>query len=491
MLFTVKGVGLWVALFATSSLIATCNEKICSATEELNDHSSTLLVSVQSTVEDLERQQSKRSIVHRSSYYGLVGSSHSEIAAKINKFISSHKSVNTVVPCSQLSASEIASFASRLRVFTDTSMKHFYPEDDGRQVHLPPWEIPRIEEDSKARRVAQCAETVKLWAHHVPTSTKTSSLNVVLPTLPANFEASDLIASSVIAEAQLYNKSVSCVAGHTVKDIELDQSSSQDPYDFDWPHWPIKTHFRAKGHGPYPFWQFGTGAWDGWVLNESYSTPYLYQPGTDMEVWHNTQKKATKFYHSSCQWDWLGFGELSTHPCAAVMLNGFGPDGKWYLYTADSQTMASDEKFCCESTWNNDNGKNLGTINRKFVDEMVFVDEADYEGDYYKGRSKRYVMSMLRDADRPESGDEPQLAINVFYETDMEGRPLRFGEWGQNQTFNEYLHDYDFPLIYEEFDPESFADRTKQVFSDSVFDLPTVCMSDLHGCHPGRHRRER
>merc|ERR1712007_86008 len=180
--------------------------------------------------------------------------------------------------------------------------------------------------------------------------------------------------------------------------------------------------------------------------------------------------------------DWLGFGELVAHPCAALMLNGFGPDGQWYLYTADSQTMASDDKFCCVSTWENDNGKNLGTINRKFVDEMIFVDEDDYQGDYYEGRSKRYVMSMLRDAADPESGDEPQLAINVFYETDMKGRPSRFGE---------YLHDTDFPLIYEEFDPESFADRTMQDFSDSVFDVPSVCTTDPHGCHPGRFRRER
>jgi len=486
-------------LFSTLSLIiATCDEKICSAVHELNEHGSTLLVSVQSSAEDLKRQQSKQFIAHRSSYYGLVGSSHSEIAAKINKFISSHVSVSTVVPCSELSAIEIASLASKLRVFVDASFKHVYPEDDGRQLHLNPWEIPRLEEDSKTRRVAQCAETVKLWAHHLPSYTKTGSMNIVLPSLPAQFEMSDLTVNGIIAEAQAYNKSVSCVAGHTVKDVELDQSTSstsQDPYEYDWPRWPSITHFRAKGHGPYPFWQFGSvpaNMSDDWVLNESFSTPFLYQPGNDMEVWHSTLKKATKFYHSSCQWSWLGFGEFGTHPCAALMLNGFGPNGTWYLYTADSQTMNSDDKFCCVSTWEQWNGKNLGTINRKFVDEMVFVGEAEYQGDYYVGRSKRYVMSMLTDAEHaPESADEPQLAINVFYETDMEGRPLRFGEWGQNQTFNEYLHDDDFPLIYEEFDPESFADRSMQKFSDSVFTVPSVCMTDPHGCHPGRFHRER
>jgi len=272
----------------------------------------------------------------------------------------------------------------------------------------------------------------------------------------------------------------------------LDQSTSQDPYDYDWPHWPSKTHFRAKGHGPYPFWQFGFAFTpDNWTLNESFDTPFLYRPGTDVEVWHNTLKKATKFYHSSCQWKWLGFSELGTHPCAALMLNGFGPEGKWYLFTADPQTMASDDTFCCDSTWQQNNGNNLGTINRKFVDEMIFLDEADYQGDYYEGRSKRYVMSMSAPTVPPETVAQPQLAINVFYETDMKGRPLRFGEWGQNQTVFEYLHDSDFPLIYEEFDPESFADTTTHKFSDSVFTVPSVCTTDPHGCHPGRFNRER
>merc|ERR1719502_1578032 len=210
-----------------------------------------------------------------------------------------------------------------------------------------------------------------------------------------------------------------------------------------------------------------------------------------MEVWHNTLKKATKFYHSSCKWENIGFGELESHPCGALMLNDFSSNGKWYLYTADSQTMLSDDKFCCESTWNQDDGMNLGTINRKFVDEMIFLNEADFHGDYYDGRSKQYVMSMKWDTTQtPESADEPQLAINVFYETDMKGRPLRFGEWGQDMKFNGVLLDTDFPLIYEEFDPESFADSTVQNFSDSVFDVPSVCLTGSHTCHPGRIRRE-
>merc|ERR1712137_904134 len=105
-------------------------------------------------------------------------------------------------------------------------------------------------------------------------------------------------------------------------------------------------------------------------------------------------KKATKFYHSSCQWAWIGYPQFGTHPCVAVMLGDYGEGGKWYLYTADAATMASDQNFCCESTWNNKNGMNLGTVNRKFIDEMIYLGDADFHGDYFDGRSRRYIMAM-------------------------------------------------------------------------------------------------
>jgi len=249
-------------------------------------------------------------------------------------------------------------------------------------------------------------------------------------------------------------------------------------------------HFQAKGHGPYPFWQFGPPVND-WIVNRSFDTPFLYKPGNDMEVWHNTLRRATKFYHSACEWAWLGFSDLASHPCVGLMLDAFGPNGTWYLYTADPVTKATDERFCCDSTWLNFNGLHLGTINRKFVEELVYVGEADFVGDYYSGRSRRYMMAMdFENARCPECGYEPVLPINVFYETDLQGRPLRFGEWGQNLDFDGYLHDTDLPLLYEEMDPESFTNGSMQNFSDLVFDVPSICLTDLHSCHPGRLSRE-
>jgi len=287
-------------------------------------------------------------------------------------------------------------------------------------------------------------------------------------------------------EARLYNKSLSCVAGHTVADtIGADE---RDTYD--WPHWPTVAHFRAKGHGPYPFWQFGPPESD-WHLNQSFATPNLYSPGNYMEVWHSTPKRATKFYHSKCEWAWLGYPMLGTHACVGLMLNKFSANGQWYVYTADKDTKATDGNFCCESTWKNKNGLNLGTINRKFMDNMIYVGESTFSGDYYSGRSKRYIMAMdFGSIECPECGDEPVLPINVFYETDLDGRPLRFGEWGQDLVLDGYLHDTDLPLMYEEMDPTSWSDRSFQEFSDSVFDVPDVCTSTYHGCRPGRDNRE-
>jgi len=374
-----------------------------------------------------------------------------------------------------------------LKPFIDLDMWLSFPQDDGRQLNINPWKTSEVGLRSELHRDALCAETMKLWAHHVRADAKDSSMDVVLPSLPvADFEKLGLDITELAIEARSYNKSLSCAAGHAAAEFNV----GDDAYGYDWPHWPSTAHWKAKGHGPYPFWQFGPPESE-WHLNESFATPYLYNPGNDMEVWHSTPLKATKFYHSACRWEWLGFPELDMHACVGLMLESFSPDGQWYVYTADPDTKATDEKFCCDSTWRNFNGLHLGTINRKFVDDMIYIGEADFSGDYYKGRSKRYILAMdFTNMTCPECGDEPTLPINVFYETDLEGKPLRFGEWGQDLELNGNLHDTDLPLMYEEMDPASFDDPSMQAFSSDVFAVPKICSTELHGCNPGRFNRE-
>merc|ERR1712211_86605 len=90
----------------------------------------------------------------------------------------------------------------------------------------------------------------------------------------------------------------------------------------------------------------------------------------------------------------VGFDFLHEHACSGLHLNTFGPNGTWYLYTVDPKTRDPDNTFCCDATWVNKNGMRLGTINRKFIDEMKYAGEVDFHGRYYDGRARRYVMSM-------------------------------------------------------------------------------------------------
>jgi len=479
------------ALLAVLTL-GDCDNAVCGLGSEYSIESSTTMLHMKEKgSKEMESSSTAelRRFLQTSRYTSLTGSSHAEIAAKVNKYAASHPSVRNVIPCRHLSLEGVTILAGKLQPFIDTDIWQSFPPDDGRQVNLLPWSSHDVGMSPKLHRDALCAETMKLWSHHISNSVKDPSMNVILPSLPAtDFDALGLNITDLGNTARLYNKSLSCVAGHSVA------SADEFPMKlgtFDWPHWPAIGHWRAKGHGPYPFWQFGPPT-SSWTLNESFLTPKLYAPGNDMEVWHSTPKQATKFYHSACEWQWLGFPFLGTHPCVGLMLNNFSSHGLWYVYTADPETKKSDENFCCESTWKNLNGLNLGTINRKFIDNLIYVGTADFTGDYYQGTSKRYIMAMdISTATAcPECGDEPVLPINVFYETDMQDRPLRFGEWGQDLVLDGYLHDTDLPLMYEEMDPSSWDDTGMQVFSDEVFNIPTTCFTNYHGCRPGRINRE-
>jgi len=258
----------------------------------------------------------------------------------------------------------------------------------------------------------------------------------------------------------------------------------------DWPNWPSTFHWEGTGFGPYPFWQFGfsdSASIDGWVVNESFADG-VYD-GADLEVWHSTALQATKFYHALCRWEWLGFKKLGHQPCVAYQLNTFGLEGVWYLATADANTRAPDEKFCCNSRFDGVQPVGLGTINRKFVENMKYFGEQEFNGRYYSGPSKLYILSMTwgNNTICPECQYMPELPIDVWYETTLDGKPLRFGELGQDIKLDGYLHDTDLPLIYEEMDITTLE---SDPIDDSVFKIPTKCSTTVHTCYPGRDNRE-
>jgi len=176
-----------------------------------------------------------------------------------------------------------------------------------------------------------------------------------------------------------------------------------------------------------------------------------------------------------------------------LQLYTYSPKGKWFLFTVDPSTKKTDGRFCCDATCSGRNGQyGLGTINRKFMDNMKYVGEENFHGLFYEGKAKLYIMSMIFRTKTdicPECDEMPQLPIDVWLETDPVGRPLRFGELGQDIELNGYLHDTDLPLIYEEMNPNSF--NLSYVLPDSVFEVPKVCLTNTHSCAPGRDNRER
>lgn len=438
-------------------------------------HSTTNLLHISAFTNGLNDLKQK---VRASRYRSLTGRSQAEVAAKFNMYAAKHASVLRVVPCSDLTSSEVASLAQRLKLLTDDEIRLSLPEADGRQIYVHPEKASFF--DTPALHDLQCIETMKLWAHHIPVSVKDDlSVSVILPTVP------EINVTQWVAQEKHLNKTVSCVAGHTVVDMELEMEEQQDVTD--WPHWPRNFHMRAKGYGPYPFWQFGPDLGKTetvtWPVNETLAELW---DGADMEVWHSSPQRATKFYHSHCVWSNTGH-HLPKGPCVSLQLGIWQTNiyttehrGHYYLFEANESTKGSKGGFCCDSSFAG-TSQSLGTINRKFVDNMIYVGDVEFNGHFHNGRAKQYVMAMNdtfveQDKLTPNMDKfAPALPLQVWYETDMEGKPLRFSEIGSDKRFLEdfKLVSSDFPYIYEEFDPTSFSTET---ISEDTFSIPEECL---------------
>eukprot|EP00811_Abedinium_folium_P011959 NODE_21079_length_770_cov_1.923795.p2 GENE.NODE_21079_length_770_cov_1.923795~~NODE_21079_length_770_cov_1.923795.p2 ORF type:complete len:234 (-),score=79.80 NODE_21079_length_770_cov_1.923795:67-768(-) len=108
--------------------------------------------------------------------------------------------------------------------------------------------------------------------------------------------------------------------------------------------------------------------------------------------------------------------------------------------------------------------------------------EYDFEGDYYKGRSKRYQQRL----------DGGALKLDVWYETDLQGRPLRFAEVASDEAEKAlykqgaYLTSDMLPLLYTDYDNDHWYKGAEAVWGAN-FELPPVCLvHDLANCRaPG------
>jgi hypothetical protein len=444
-------------------------DKVCVDNEaNIASHSTTNLLhfSVTNSVKDLRQRMGT------SRYRSLTGRSQVDVATKFNLYAAGHASVSRVVPCSDLTSSEVASLAQKLKLLTDDKVSLLFPEADGRQLYVDPAVASFF--DTPALHDLQCTETMKLWAHHIPDSVKEAThASFVLPTVPI------INATELIKENEHFNRTVSCVAGHTVVATELtDQEEDADVTD--WPRWPREFHYRAKAYGPYPFWLFGPGPNPNhtWAMAQTNEEMYA---GSDIEVWISTSRRATKFYHANCVWHNLRYDNLGQAPCVVMHTGIFEnythpsePAGSWFIYEANAPTTRS--RFCCKFTQTATLvNQNLGTLNRRFVDNMKYVGNVSYHGRHYDGIAKQYVLAMEGPVYGPQYESEPKLPLTVWYETDLDDRPLRFAEIGSGSTFPEDLNlvSRDYPLIWEEFDHSSFDSE----LSDDLFQPPEECLS--------------
>lgn len=392
-------------------------------------------------------------------YGRLTGLTHSEVAAKINKHMSSHPSVSNVVPCSDLDVTGVALLASKFHALIDQSLSSSFAEDDGRQIYLNPTKNhDRDGFEPSSYRDALCAETVKMWSHHIRSSLKVSGMDFTLPSLP------DINNSALQRDGLLEGKTLSCAAGHTSTFYTEEDLGREESNGTDFPYWPRNTHFTGKGFGPYPFWEFGPhGVTDAWTLNISYFNSGYYG-GTDLEVWQSTKLRANKFFHGKCYWELIFYRDLGTQSCAALHT-----ENRWVVYTVDPQTKESDGKFCCDMQVGT-KSPTLQSLNRKFVDNMKYYGEVDFHGHYYEGRAKQYIMSLY----------EAVLPLNVFYETTLDGIPLRIGEVDPNYIDDGILSEGEPPFVFEEMDPNSVL--RSEPFPDSTFDVPEVCEGTPNFC---------
>lgn len=284
--------------------------------------------------------------------------------------------------------------------------------------------------ENMVTRHAKCFEIGETWAHHVPEATKHAHAATV-PTLP--------VFNKAFTNNTLYTQAASCQTGHAM--VKGGDGSSTHA----WPDWPEELHYKAKGHGAYPFW-WGGGSDSGTA---------------DLEVWYSEKQGAEKFYHSSCtgQSSWL------RGACVHLLLSpGVSTTPQGYLYLAD-------ESKCCltQPTTGGGSGpaETLAAPQSNFWNTFSYQGEVDFSGIYYQGKVKYYLLSNV-----------PEPVTDFWYFTDLDGKPVQQGEAGTGPTDQGYPQSIGH-TIWHDFDPSSFD---TSAIDKSTFAIPEACQTTTLTC---------
>jgi hypothetical protein len=359
----------------------------------------------------------------------LAGSSPQDIADKINKHMK--KAGIDTKECDEHSLEELNDIVRAIfKQGVSSDLEQIYQRNtDGRSRRfstLAEYETAWEEEmHSETLRHAKCFEIVELWAHHMTDADK-STFDGALPTVPV-YDAQK-------AEDSTYAEATSCQTGHKMV-AGGDGSSSHQ-----WPDWPEQLHYTAKAHGAYPFW-WGGGSDSGVA---------------DMEVYWSEKSGAEKFIHSSCTGQSSGWSGPCTH-----LLFADGPKG--YLYLQD------ESKCCTTEPTSGGSGpvETLAPSQGTFWNTFTYKGEVDFNGVYYQGKAKYYVLTGVNEPVR-----------EFWYFTDLDGKPVQQGEAGTGPT------DQGYPVsightIWHDYDPSSLD---TSAFDTSVFDIPAICKTTTTSC---------
>lgn len=288
----------------------------------------------------------------------------------------------------------------------------------------------KTEVDDVATRHAKCFEIGELWSHHLPELTKKIHV-VTVPSLPSFDRA--------LTNNTLYTQAASCQTGHAMVKGGDGSSTHQ------WPDWPEELHYKAKGHGAYPFW-WGGGSDSGTA---------------DLEVWYSEKQGAEKFYHSSCtgQSSWLQ--GACVHLLLSPGVNTAAPQG--YLYLAD-------ESKCCltqPTAGGSGPAETLAAPQSNFWNTFSYKGEVDFNGIYYQGKVKYYLLSNV---------NEP--VTDFWYFTDLDGKPVQQGEAGTGPTDQGYPQSIGH-TIWHDFDQSSLDTSS---IDSSIFTIPESCKTTVLSC---------
>jgi len=389
----------------------------------------------------------------------LAGSTPQEIADKLNNHI---KGVGGAVrSCEDHSVQELNEITRNVLALSSDKLQEIYSNNQDargkRFSTIAEYEAAWAQEvDSETLRHAKCFEIGELWAHHLPEAAKKLVVSL-LPELP--------VYESEKAQDKLYAEATSCQTGHAMVAGEAGTSTHQ------WPDWPEQLHYKAKGHGAYPFW-WGGGSDDG---------------EADLEVWWSETLGAEKFYHSSCEGKGTskglkkgkgkGLASADTSswlngPCVHLMLAP-GSASAQQLQLADdddsSQPRAylylADESKCCISqpTF----GEKLAPAQGNFWNTFTYKGEVDFNGKYYQGKAKYYLLSGV---------NEP--VTDFWYFTDLDGKPVQQGEAGTGPTDQGYPESIGH-TIWHDYDQSSFDTSPMDA---ATFSIPDACKTTTLSC---------